>query len=76
MLTNTYAGFKDSSPVKEYFVLKPMCKIPALIKWGQENESTAHQAYVKYGKKLTYLTLVRPYYAHTLLYLSCTLVIP
>ena len=25
-----------------------MCDIPAPIKWGQENESTARQAYVKY----------------------------
>ena len=34
--------------LKNILYTKPMCNVPAPIKWGQENECTARQAYVKY----------------------------
>ena len=46
MWTDTYTEVKNSSSIKVY--TKPMCNVPAPIKWGQEDESTACQAYVKY----------------------------
>ena len=37
--------------LKNMLYTKPMCNIPAPIKWGQENKSMACQAYVKYVQK-------------------------
>ena len=39
---------RTSALLKNILYTKPMCNVPAPITWGQENESTACQAYVKY----------------------------
>ena len=36
---------------------KPMCNIPAPIKWGKENESMGFQAYVKYMQRNGHVNL-------------------